>query len=673
MADGGVVMNKYGRIALLVLAPLLILLLPVAVYAADRWVNNGTLPRNVSVAGLDVAGMTPDEALSIVQARQNAIYAKPVLFVVNGKTFQLEPSEMGLTVDVESAVASADTASDDGLISGLIPWLRSFTATTMDSPVVATVDTDAIDAVIEQWEREAIRVPAFEGDIDVTAGVVRVEYPRAGLRIDREAARTVVEKAMVSGSSEVHDIPLLDRPPALSNEDLDEAAATIERMIGRPAILTNALYDATLTVTQAELAAAVTVEFIIESPARIDIGLDPEIIVASVGPRLAELEQPPVEVQIDTNLTTGAVSIVPPEYGQRVDPEALAPALSAAALVGGQGTLPMIADVAPEITPEEVEAWGPLSLVSQFRTDFPAGQPRVTNIHTIAKAVDGSIVMPGETFSINETVGRRTEAKGYVRDGAIINGEVYCCDSPTNVGGGVSQFGTTFFNAVFFGGYEDIEHQPHSIYFKKYPEGREATLGYPHPDVVFRNNTDAPVIIRTSRTASSVSVIFFGNNGGLKVAAERSDRRNFTDPRVIYEENPSLKPGTEKVVSRGSEGWTVTVTRVITYPDGTIVREPFTWRYRGSSKKIQVASCSTAPGSSRCTKPPVEVTTTTVPEETTTTVPDDTTTTTVPDGSTTSTTTTTTTPTTTTSTTTTTPTTTTSTTTTTPTTTTNGG
>ena len=251
----------------------------------------------------------------------------------------------------------------------------------------------------------------------------------------------------------------------------------------------------------------------------------------------------------------------------------------------------------------------------------------------MAKTVDGSIVMPGETFSINEKVGRRTEAKGYVRDGAIINGEVYCCDSPTNVGGGVSQFGTTFFNAVFFGGYEDIEHKPHSIYFKKYPEGREATLGYPHHDVVFRNNTDAPVIIRTSRTASSVSVIFFGNNGGLKVAAERSDRRNFTEPRVIYEENPSLSPGTEKVVSRGSEGWTVTVTRVITYPDGTVVREPFTWRYQGNAKKIQVASCSTAPGSARCTKPPGETTTTT-----TTTTPPDTTTTTEPDGSTTTTT-----------------------------------
>ena len=630
-----------GRIALLVLAPLLILLLPVAVYATDRWANSGTLPRNVSVAGVDVAGMTPDEALTVVKAQQDAIYGQPAIFVVNGKTFELQPSDIGLTIDVESAVASADTASDDGLFDGLIPWVRSFTSATVDSPVVATIDTDAIDSILDLWEHLAIRTPAFEGDIKVVGTTVQVEYPRAGLRIDRDAARAVVETTLVSGDRTVQEIPLLDRPPALTAEDLDEAAGTIDGMISQPAILTNALYDATLTVTEAEIAAAVTVDFELDEPTGIVIGLDPEIITAAVEPRLGELEQPPVEVQIDTSLASGGVTITPPEYGQRVDVEALTPALTAAALVGGQGPLPMVADVEPEITPEEVEAWGPLTIVSQFRTNFPSGQPRVTNIHTMAKTVDGSIVMPGETFSINEKVGRRTEAKGYVRDGAIINGEVYCCDSPTNVGGGVSQFGTTFFNAVFFGGYEDVEHQPHSIYFSKYPEGREATLGYPHPDVVFRNNTDAPVIIRTSRTASSVSVIFFGNNGGLKVAAERSDRRNFTEPRVIYEENPSLKPGTEKVVSRGSEGWTVTVTRVITYPDGTVEREPFTWRYRGSAKKIQVASCLTAPGSARCTKPPSETTTTTstVPEETTTTVPEETTTTTIPGGSTTTTTT----------------------------------
>ena len=626
-----------GRTAVLILAPLLILLLPVAVYATDRWMNSGDLPRNVSVAGVDVAGMTPDEALTIVREKQAAIYAQPSLFVVNGTTFELDPADVGLTVEVESAVAQVDTAGDDGLIGGLLPWIRSFTSSAVDAPVTVDVDSDAIDQAIEQWEREAIRVPAFDGDLRIVGSTVEIDYPRAGLRIDREAAHEVVESALLAGRHGPEQIPLLDLPAALSPEDLDDAAATIERLISRPVTLRNAVHDATLVVTPTEIADAVTIDFMIEPPARIDIGLDPEIIAAAVEPRAAELAQPPVEVQIDTNVAAGRVTVTPPENGSRVDFDALTPALFKAALGVGVGSLPIVSDVEPDITIEEVEAWGPLELVSSFTTRYPSGQPRVTNIHTMAKTIDGSIVWPGATFSINETVGRRTEAKGYVRDGAIINGEVYCCDSPTNVGGGVSQFGTTFFNAVFFGGYEDIEHQPHSIYFSKYPEGREATLGYPHPDVVFRNNTDAPVIIRTGVTSSSVTVLFFGNNGGLKVESQRSERRNFTEPRLIYEENPSLDPGVEKVVSRGSEGWTVTVTRVITYPDGTVVREPFVWRYRGNARKIQVASCSTVPGSVRCSVPPdttttvpPDTTTTTLPEESTTTLPPDTTTTTLP-------------------------------------------
>jgi vancomycin resistance protein YoaR len=618
-----------GRTAVLILAPLLILLLPVAVYATDRWINSGDLPRNVSVAGIDVAGMTPDEALAVVRAKQEAIYARPSLFVVNGTTFELDPADVGLTVEVESAVAQVDTAGDDGLVGGLLPWVRSFTSSAVNAPVTVTVDGDAIGRVIEQWEREAIRVPAFDGAIRVADGVVEIDYPRAGLRIDREAAHSVVESALLAGRHGPEEIPLLDLPPALATEDLDEAAATIERLTSRPITLRNAVQDATLVVTPTEIAEAITIQFVLESPARIDIGLDPELIIAAVEPRAAELGLPPVEVQVDTNVAAGSATVTPPENGIRVELEAVTAAVFEAALGAGSGFLPVVADVEPSITIEEVEAWGPLELVSSFTTRYPSGQPRVTNIHTMAKTVDGSIVWPGETFSINETVGRRTEAKGYVRDGAIINGEVYCCDSPTNVGGGVSQFGTTFFNAVFFGGYEDIEHQPHSIYFSKYPEGREATLGYPHPDVVFRNNTDAPVIIRTGVTSSSVTVLFFGNNGGLKVESQRSERRNFTDPRVVYEENPNLEPGVEKVVSRGSEGWTVTVTRVITYPDGTVVREPFVWRYRGNARKIQVASCSTVPGSLRCTAPPD--TTTTIPPETTTTVPEDTTTTLPPD------------------------------------------
>ena len=95
--------------------------------------------------------------------------------------------------------------------------------------------------------------------------------------------------------------------------------------------------------------------------------------------------------------------------------------------------------------------------------------------------VNGAIVMPGETFSLNEHVGQRTEEKGFRRAGAIIGPIIECCDDPANIGGGVSQFTTTLYNAVFFSGLEDVDHTPHTLYISRYPEGREATLGWPEP------------------------------------------------------------------------------------------------------------------------------------------------------------------------------------------------
>ena len=632
--------TKPARMLLYVLAPLFILMLPVGVYLVDQSINGDTLPRNVSIAGLDVAGLPPDEALTVVRAYQEDIYADPAVFVVNGTEFELDPNDVGLDIDVDSALSEAVAEADHGTLDGLFPWLKSFSET-VDIPVTVTIDGEAIDAYLDRWERSAIAEPAFDGGIEIIEGTVKVDYPRPGLRIDRDAARELIQATLVAGEREQTEIPLIDRPPALSASDLDEASTKVETLISRTVTLTNADHGYTFAVTPEQMATAVSIDIVTGDNPRIDVGLDPDAVAAILEPRKADFEQPPVEVRIEASVATNRVTVTPPENGTRVDTDALAQSLQDAALNGGRGELPIIDDVEPKITAEQVEAWGPLGLVSEFTTKTP-GRNRVINIHTMADTVDGSIVWPGETFSINETVGKRTEAKGYVRDAAIINGEVYCCDSPTNVGGGVSQFGTTFFNAVFFGGYEDIEHQPHSIYFSKYPEGREATLGYPHPDVVFRNNTSAPVLIKTAYTSRTITVKFFGNNGGLKVTSERSDRRNFTEPRVIYEENPALSPGTEKVVSRGSQGWTVTVTRVMTYPDGTVDREPFTWRYRGNARKIQVASCATVAGSARCTTPPSTVPPTTEAPTTTTTLPDDsTTTTTAPPASTTSSTTTT--------------------------------
>lgn len=198
----------------------------------------------------------------------------------------------------------------------------------------------------------------------------------------------------------------------------------------------------------------------------------------------------------------------------------------------------------------------PLGLVAEFTTYHPCCEARVTNIHLIADTVDGVVVLPGQTFSVNIFVGPRTTAKGYVPAGAIIGGILYCCDHPANIGGGVSQFATTLFNAIFFGGYDIVEHSPHSLYFTRYPMGREATIVSPTPDLVFHNDTVTPMLMDTSYTDTSITVRLYGNNEGRVSADTRLGQATPQD------------------------GGTVTLIRTITHASGAVTTQSWTHVYR---------------------------------------------------------------------------------------------
>lgn len=153
-------------------------------------------------------------------------------------------------------------------------------------------------------------------------------------------------------------------------------------------------------------------------------------------------------------------------------------------------------------------------LLPGFTTFHNCCESRVTNIHVMADQLHGMVVAPGETFSMNQRLGPRLESDGYVRAGILLDGELYCCDHPLNIGGGTSQMATTLYNAVFRNGFEIIAHRPHSRYINRYPLGIEATLGYTSPDVVFRNDTSTPLTILTSYTNTSITVDLLGDDLG---------------------------------------------------------------------------------------------------------------------------------------------------------------
>ncbi len=399
----------------------------------------------------------------------------------------------------------------------------------------------------------------------------------------------------------------------------------------------------TLTAADSDVSVVFTVEQLANAfrseagDRRIELSFDPDVVESVLAAVRSEVESAPEDARFEIGDTQ--VTIVPSRRGTLIDPATTAANLAIAAESAvRRGLLPFVEGAEPAITTEDLEALGVEHLLASFTTYHPCCQPRVTNIHLFADAIDGVFLEPGQELDLNEVVGERTTEKGYLEDGTIIRGELV-----ETVGGGVSQFATTIYNAVFWAGLEDVTHRPHSFYFSRYPEGIEATISWPLPDLVFRNDTNHGIVVKTEYTDTSITVKLYGNNDGRvvigahrngtteidvvteggpsarRVSSQVSGRYNFTEPTVEYRANPEFEVDQEEQVQSSRQGWSVTVTRTIE-EGGESTEQQWVVRYLARREIIEVHPCKVPDAEEECPEPTTTTsTTTTVPESTTTT------------------------------------------------------
>ena len=604
------------RLLLLIAVPALIFLLPLTIYFIDSAAASDKVARNVSISGVDVARYTEAEAIAAVNAYTADLLANTVTIEVNGESFSLTPQEVNLTFDTEGAVTAAMAQYKNGVTE----WFQAF-SDEVDLPVTATLDAELLDEKFTEWQQAAIPNPAFEGSVRMVGQSAERQYPKEGTAIDRDPATLLIRDALISGATNTVVLPTAISTPVHTTADIDAAGDRAETIVARGVVLANDEYDFTFLVPPPDLANALEVRVPTDGTGNVEFSLDQSVITPLIEAARPQLEVPPVDASWNIVLVddtepfnenfqipakeqrrppgqdglplNDTIDLVPSLLGTTVNPDDVFAAVEKAAFGDGTGFLPLDLNAEPEFSTQDAEQYGELYEVSEFTTYMP-GRNRADNIRLMVDLVDGTTVWPGDTFSVNEYIGQRTLEKGFKYDCAIVGGELSCEQDLVNVGGGVSQFGTTIFNAIYFGCYEDVVHQPHSIYFSKYPEGREATLGYPTPDVAFKNDSNAPVIIKGSYTDHSVTLTFFGNQEGKTCGTERSERSNVSPPIKLYkaDEDGVVAPGEEKVKSRGSKGWSITNWRIFYDAEGNeIDRERFDWRYRGEKNVILLHPC----------------------------------------------------------------------------------
>lgn len=605
------------------------------IYGLNRWASAGEVMGRVEVAEAEVGGRTEDEALNSVTAVEIARLTRVARFVVDGKTVDLEPGYTALDVDEVKAVREAMAVGRTGNFANqFLFWLTHIFSTT-EIAIEGDVSDIAMQELFDEWDVEVIGKPIQLGSITLNDdGDLIALYPETGVGVEREAASQLVLDTFLAEEPEVVEIPTRTVHPELTDADVDAALGEAEQMLAGPITLA---YDGSqIMISEDQLRHAFTSNTEKQSPARIVNSFDPEVVDGFLEPVRGDFEAEPVDARFVIN-DDDTVSVRPGSNGTRIDEIETASRLYEASLNAERtAELPIVEGAEPVVTTEYLESLNVRHLVSQFTTYHDCCAARVINIQKIADAVDGVLVLPGKTFSLNDHVGERTVEKGYVDAGSIVAGEIV-----DTIGGGTSQFTTTLYNAIYWGGYQDVEHQPHSFYFSRYPEGVEATLFWRSIDLKFRNNREHAILIDTRYTGTSITVRFFGFNHGrtlvgdqsggetrirvasdggpeaLHVKGQTSERYNITEPgEPLIRGNPEVGLDNEIKVQSSANGWTVSVTRTILEGGTELVEEQtWVWRYRPQREIIEVHPCK-APGSS--TACPTTTTTTTKPTTTTT-------------------------------------------------------
>ena len=511
------------RARTLVLAGSAALAVAVVAYLVAALAARDRVPAGSSVAGVPLGGLDRAAAVRLLQQRLAAAPAS-VEVRAGSSTAPLDRSDAGLTFDPRQAV--------DGLVGPPLDpaavW-RRLTGT----HAVAAADIPRLTSALTGVARR-LDVPSRPAGVTFAPGGPTLSAGAAGMAVEVPAAVRTVATSWLTGGPIV--LPTRVAEPPVTRAEAERALAEIARpaasgpltvVVRPPPAGRRAVVPASALVPALRLSSKPG------SSGRLALDVDGAVLRRAVLAAAPGLESAPRDARIV--LRKGRPQVVPEVDGVSLDPAALAAAANTALLTPGRTATVDARVRRPALTKERARALGVRERVSTFSTVYPPNPDRTNNLRIAARTVNGTLVLPGETFSLNAVLGRRTPDKGYRKAPVIEGGRLV-----EDFGGGVSQMATTIFNNVFFAGLQDVRHKPHSFYISRYPEGREATVSFPTVDLVWRNDSPYGVLVEASVT-DTVNVSFWSTKV-WDIKAEKGPRTNFRAPKTIHDPRPGCVP-----------------------------------------------------------------------------------------------------------------------------------
>lgn len=536
-------------------------------YTAAYFVAGNQVPAKATVQGIAIGGMSPQAAEQKLREELQQKAAQAITITAGDASAKIDPAKAGLAIDYAETVSAA---------GGGFSWdpakiyraLRGGEAVEL----AYSADHDKLRAAIQAEERTFAANP-LDAQIALSDGEVKVSKAVPGSKLKVDETANAVEEAFAAQQHEAKAV-VETLAPQVSDDDVQrfEQGPLKQALTGAISLKTP---GGAIDFPEAELGQVLSIT---GRGKDLAVGVDEAKLKAKLKDPLAKInKQGPANASY--KFEGDKVVVVPSKKGVVVEEKTAMDAFRQA-VAGGPRTVEVKGtEKDAEFTTAQAEQVKPKEVIGEFTTQYPHAHYRNVNIGTAAKKINGYVLLPGETFSMNGHVGERTRENGFT-DGYVINGGALVKES----GGGVSQAATTLFNAAFFAGFEDVEHKPHSLYFPRYPAGREATLYYGSVDLKFRNNTKYPAVIQgfikpsSSGNKGSVTFRVWSTKTWDKIESSELVKSDYYTGGTRVSHASNCEPQSP------IRGFTVNYKRLF-YKDGKLAKsEPFRWQYNAGDR-----------------------------------------------------------------------------------------
>jgi vancomycin resistance protein YoaR len=551
----------------------------------------GRIFPGVSVAGVDLSGISPqDAALKLSQTLSYPISGK-LLFRDGSNVWVAAPAELGMVFDPSASAQSAYRLGRSGdVFAALDGQLRSLEFGEEVAPVIV-FDQRVANQYLQILAKK-IDQPALEASLHLEGTNVVAQVGQVGRTLNVAATLTYLGARLQTFSD--GEVPLVVQETQPSLVDVSSQADAARNILSQPLqlVMPNAgpgdpgpwVYSPQIV---ANMLGVVRVQN--GDNADLQLVLNPDSVRQMLANIATKVDRPAVNAQFHFDPTTKQLVLKASSVtGRSIDIDASVQAINDA-VVRGDHTIPIILkETQPAVADNATAQQLGITQLIQQQTSYFYGSPteRIQNIQTAAARFNDVLVAPGETFSMGQALGDVSLNNGYTE--ALI---IYGNHTITGVGGGVCQVSTTLFRTVLYAGFPVVERIPHAYRVHYYEEtssgsddpslaGMDATVYFPLVDFKFKNDSQYWILMETNVDVGSRSLTwqFYSTPDGRSVKINTTGPQNIVPaPPTSFVKNPDL---TEKMKQTdfAANGADVDVTRTV-MKDGAVYFQDFPTHY----------------------------------------------------------------------------------------------